>query len=109
MQRLAHRDQRAVWDCLRVIHAGVELEAFPFHIVAALRRVVPAPFGSFNEIDHQAARIRYAVQPPEAQVPQVELQVGQYLHEQPVLAHHEQTGDGSPRKLSDFLRSCGCK
>ena len=103
MQRLAHRDQGAVLDCLRVIHAAVELDAFPLHIVAALRRVVPAPFGSFNEIDPQATRIRYVVEPTEAQVPHAELRVGQYLHEQPVLAHYERTGDGSPRKVSDFV------
>jgi DNA-binding CsgD family transcriptional regulator len=103
MLRLSCRDQRAVLDCLRTTYATLDLEAFPRQVVAGLRRVVPAPFGSYNEIDHRAARIRYVVEPAEAQVPHLELVVRQYLHEQPVVAHYRRTGDGSPRKLSDFL------
>jgi len=84
-------------------YATLDLDAFPRQIIAGLRRVVPAPFGSYNEIDHGAARIRYVVEPPTAQVPNLEMVVRQYLHEQPVVAHYRQTGDGSARKLSDFL------
>src|SRR6266851_3484035 len=103
MSRLGHRDLRGVLDCLQTTYATLDLEAFPRQVVAGLRRVVPAPFGSYNEIDHRAARIRYIVEPVEAQVPHLELIVRQYLHEQPVVAHYRRTGDGSPRKLSDFL------
>jgi DNA-binding CsgD family transcriptional regulator len=84
-------------------YATLDLEAFPRQVVAGLRRVVRAPFGSYNEIDHRAARIRYVVEPAEAQVPHLEMVVRQYFHEQPVLAHYRRTGDGSPHKLSDFL------
>ncbi len=103
MLRLEPRDLRAVLDCLRMTYATLDLDAFPRQIVAGLRQVVRAPFGSYNEIDHRAARIRYVVEPPDAQVPNLEMVVRQYLHEQPVVAHYRRTGDGSPRKLSDFL------
>src|SRR5229473_5236903 len=103
MLRLGRRDLRAVLDCLRMTYATLDLEAFPRQVIAGLRRVVRAPFGSYNEIDHRAARIRYIVEPAEAQVSHLEMVVRQYLHEQPVVAHYRQTGDGSPRKLSDFL------
>jgi DNA-binding CsgD family transcriptional regulator len=43
------------------------------------------------------------VEPAEARVPHLDLDVGQYLDEQPVVANYRTTGDGSPRKLSDFL------
>src|SRR5712692_4899539 len=103
MHRLCHRDLPAVLDCLQMINATLDLEAFPRQVVAGLRRVVPAPFGSYNEIDHRAAQISYVVEPAEARVPNLELIVRQYLHEQPVVAHYRRTGNGSPRKLSDFL------
>ena len=103
MERLSRGDLRAVLDCLQTTYATLDIEAFPRQAVAGLRRVVPAPFGSFNEIDHRAATISYVVEPAEAQVSRLELVVGQYLHEQPMVAHYQRTGDGSARKLSDFL------
>jgi DNA-binding CsgD family transcriptional regulator len=84
-------------------YATLDLEAFPQQAVAGLLRVVPARFGSYNEIDYGTTRIRYVVEPGEARVPHLELIASQYRHEQPVLAHYLRTGDGSPHKLSDFL------
>src|SRR5437879_6497779 len=101
--RLSRGDLPAILDCLQTINATLDLEAFPRQVVASLRRVVSAPFGSYNEINHRAAQISYVVEPAEARVPHLELIVRQYLHEQPVVAHYRRTGDGSPRKLSDFL------
>jgi hypothetical protein len=103
MLRLSCRDFRAVLDCLRMMYATLDLEAFPRQVIASFRRVVPAPFGSYNEIDHRATRISYIVEPAEAQVSNVEMVVRQYFHEQPMMAHYRRTGDGSPRKLSDFV------
>jgi DNA-binding CsgD family transcriptional regulator len=103
MQRLGSRDLRAFQDSLRMTYATLDLDAFPRQVIAGLRRVVSAPFGSYNEIDHQAAKIKYVVEPAGARVSHLDLIVGQYLHEQPVVANYRKTGDGSPRKLSDFL------
>lgn len=103
MQRLGRRDLRAFVDCVRMTYATPDLDAFPRQVIAGLRRVVPAPFGSYNEIDYRAAKIRYVVEPAKARVPHLDLIVRQYLHEQPVVAHFRRTGDPSPRKLSDFL------
>lgn len=103
MHRLGRRDLKAALDCLRMTYATLDPEAFARQVVAALLRVVPAPFGSYNEIDRKATRIKYVVEPEEARVPHLELITGQYRREQPVLAHYLRTGDGSPHKLSDFL------
>ena len=103
MQRLNRRELGNVLDCLRTIYAALDLEAFPRQVVAGLRRVVSAPFGSYNEIERGATRIRYVVEPVAATVPHLELVVREYQHEQPVVANYLRTGDGSPRKLSDFL------
>jgi hypothetical protein len=103
MHRLSRRDLGAALDCLRMTYATLDLEAFPRQAVAGLLEVVPAPFGSYNEIERGATRIRYVVEPGDALVPHLEMVAGQYRHEQPVLAHYLRTGDGSPHKLSDFL------
>lgn len=103
MHRLNRRELESVLDCLRATYATLDLEAFPRQVIAALRRVVSAPFGSYNEIERGATRIRYVVEPAEATVPHLELAVREYQHEQPVVANYLRTGDGSPRKLSDFL------
>lgn len=103
MRRLSHRDLHAVLECLQTVYATLDVETFPRQVVAALRRVVAAPFGSYNEINPRAARIKYVVEPAGALVSGLELSTRQYMHEQPALAHYVRTGDGSPRKLSDFL------
>jgi DNA-binding CsgD family transcriptional regulator len=103
MRRLNRREFGTVLDCVRSIYATLDLDAFPRQVIASLRRVVRAPFGSYNEIDRGATRIRYVVEPAEATVPHLELTVREYQHEQPVVANYLRTGDGSPRKLSDFL------
>ncbi len=46
MLRLEPHDLRAVLDCLRMIYAT--LDAFPRQIIAGLRQMVPAPFGSYR-------------------------------------------------------------
>ena len=86
-----------------MMYTTLDPEACPRQVIAGLRRVVPAPFGSYNEIDHRAAEISYVVEPPEPQVPHLEMAVRQYLYEQPVVAHYRRTGHGLPRKLSDLL------
>jgi DNA-binding CsgD family transcriptional regulator len=103
MHRLSRRDLGAVLDCLRMTYATLDLDAFPRQVIALLRRIIPAPFGSYNEIDRGATRIRYVVEPGDARIPHLELSAGQYRHEHPVLAHYLRTGDGSPHKPSDFL------
>lgn len=103
MQHLNRREVASVLDFLQTTYACLDLEAFPRQVVAGLRRVVPAPFGSYNEIDRDAARIRYVVEPAEATVPHLEMTVREYQHEQPVVANYLRTHDPSPRKLSDFL------
>ncbi len=103
MLRLSRSDLGAALDCLRMTYATLDLEAFPRQVIALLRRIIPAPFGSYNEIERGATRIRYVVEPGDARVPHLDLIAGQYRHEHPVLAHYLRTGDGSPRKLSDFL------
>src|SRR6267142_244108 len=103
MHRLSRRDLGTALECLRMTYATLDLEALARQAIAALLRVVPARFGSYNEIEPGAARIRYVVEPGEARVPNLEMSAGQYRHEHPVLAHYLKTGDGSPRKLSDFL------
>jgi hypothetical protein len=86
MHRLSHRDLRSVLKCLPTVYAALDLEAFPRQVIAALRRVVQAPFGSYNEIDPRTTRIRYVVEPIEALVSGLELMRQRYMHEQPVLA-----------------------
>src|SRR5215831_14988286 len=96
MQRLNRRELGAVLDCLRTIYAALDLEAFPRQVVAGLRRVVSAPFGSYNEIERGATRIRYVVEPAEATVPHLELAVREYQNEQPVVANYLRTATAPP-------------
>jgi hypothetical protein len=103
MHRLSHLDLRSVLKCLPTVYAALDLEAFPRQVLAALRQVIQAPFGSYNEIDPRATRIRYVVEPIEALVSGLELKLLQYMHEQPVVAQYVRTRDPSAKKISDFL------
>lgn len=73
---------------------------------AALRevlRLVACDLVSLNEMDPVAGRIAYLAEPDTFGVPAGGTRVlGALLHEHPLIVHLAKTGDGSPRRISDF-------
>jgi DNA-binding CsgD family transcriptional regulator len=73
-------------------------------MLASLRRLVPADYVTYNEIDRQRRRVVYLGDPADWPAPPGALQAFQaHLHEHPMLTQYWRTRETAPLKFSDFL------
>jgi DNA-binding CsgD family transcriptional regulator len=96
----------------KVVEAIAEIEEpadFGMVALRALATVVPFDLGSFNEIDPEVPRAAFcaypdgAATPPEGMPPEDVEAFSDLVQQNPILQHQRVTGDGSARRLSDFL------
>src|SRR5438093_350914 len=102
MERLNSGSLRALLDALRDLHAIQDLDAFAANTLSALPKIVPSDVTVYNEVN--PPEIRWLEKPVVTdQVPGIKQAFERHMVEHPILAHHIRTGDGSARKISDFL------
>jgi DNA-binding CsgD family transcriptional regulator len=78
------------------------LDDFPSVVLASIERFVPSDLASYNEVDPVAGRAVVYGRP--RQPSPEEVRVWESLaHENPVLMYVLRTGDGSARRMSEFL------
>lgn len=97
---LGHHD-----SVLRAIHgvSSVEdLDDFGPTVLAQLEALIPSDQSSFNEVDPLAGRALVVGRPDPITPDQLEIWQ-KWAHQNPSLMHVVRTGDGSARRLSDFL------
>ena len=82
-----------------------DLDAFGPRVLAELAKVIPFTVGSFNEVDPLAGRARFDSHPPEAKLENEAAAAAfpRLVHQHPLAMFQQRTGDGSARRLSDFL------
>src|SRR5579862_5852552 len=97
------------WQAVLGVLAGVasveDLDSFGPRVLVELAEVIAYTVGSFNELDPLAHRARFDSHPPEAKS-QNEAAAAAFprlAHQHPVAMYQQRTGDGSARRLSDFL------
>ena len=94
-------------DALRVVarlDATLELTDFPAAALEALVAVIPCDVASYNEVDPRVPRIVEHSWPEDFVYPEGATERWAELrHEQPIYAHYVRTGDGSAKRISDFL------
>ena len=105
--RLSHKDYDILLACIGKLHACRSLEEFPQVTLRVCREAVACDSVTYNEIPLQpAARPLALAYPPTADnTPDLALQ-GQfqrYIEQNPILGYMRETGDGSARRISDFL------
>jgi DNA-binding CsgD family transcriptional regulator len=99
-------DERARHDAILQALHGVsmveDLDDFGPSVLAQVDALIPSDLASFNEVDPLAERARVVGRP--YQVTQDQIEVWQrWSHQNPALMRMLNTGDGSARRLSDFL------
>ncbi|MEP6668967.1 MAG: LuxR C-terminal-related transcriptional regulator [Chthoniobacter sp.] len=101
---LSDADYEQILDCIQAIHRCRQLEDFPRHVLAELRKLVSCYLAGYNEVDLQRQRFVVVFDPPRE-----DIESGLYanfaglMHEHPVITYFDKTGDGQALKISDFL------
>jgi DNA-binding CsgD family transcriptional regulator len=104
VEQLRRSDLAAVLRCIREVSALADLDTFPHRILASLRRLVPADFVSFTQVQRLGRRVVYHGEPRDWPSPPEALQAYRaHLHEHPMVTHYWRTGDTVPLRFSDFL------
>ena len=92
-----------VLTSIEAIYACRSLEDFPRVVIAALRQVVDCNRIGYNEINLKQQRAVFAVDPLNEMLVGLMEKFPSYMHQHPVIAYSEKTGDGQALKISDFL------
>ena len=109
-EHLRNRDLKAFLSCVQEISAIPSLEVFPEHVLRALEPVVPCDIAGYTELNSRDFSVpkNHLAQGGEL-VPDLfpdSLAVfSRHMHEHPLVAYFERTGDPQAMKMSDFLTS----
>src|ERR1035438_5970566 len=73
-------------------------------VVRELAKLVPSEWVVFNEIDLQSGQQRMVAEPGSFVVPpEIEPFLVEFADQHPLITYYTATGDGSAKKISDFL------
>jgi DNA-binding CsgD family transcriptional regulator len=94
---------RALIDGLAELYASPAYGEYPSRVIRVVSGLVPAESCSYNEMP-ATGPVTWQVDPPDVGAFRGGADAfRQHLPEHPVLKHHQQTGSGEPRRISDFL------
>lgn len=85
------------------MEAAEDLDVFPSEACHALRAVVECDSAVYNEVNPVARRTIVVAIPEDSLKPESAGVLDRYLEQHPTIHYIRTTGDGSARKISDFL------
>ncbi len=96
-------DLTALLEAVERIRLARDPDEFGRVALETVRSLVACSVASFNEVDPDAQRVVALVDPPDYTVSEAQVEAfGRLASEHPLIRHHA-TGDGTARKLSDFM------
>jgi DNA-binding CsgD family transcriptional regulator len=104
MERLSRRDLRALLEFVRDLHGRHDLDGLGEYVLRGLPRVVRSEITAYNEINPRRRRIAWRDEPSLASAfPEGREVFQRHMADHPLIRHYQRSGDGSARKISDFL------
>jgi DNA-binding CsgD family transcriptional regulator len=101
---LGATDFRRVLDLLGVLHAAADLDEFADLVVQSISHVVAADIVAYNEVDPRTSRLVARTEPVDRGGLPKQWELWQrHADQHPTYEHVRRTGDGSARRISDFL------
>jgi DNA-binding CsgD family transcriptional regulator len=101
--RLSSATGARLLEELTDLYALVPLEEFPIRVLALVQRLIGSDAASYNEIEVSTGALHVLVDPEVDGYNKLTGAFETFIHEHPVIAYVESTGDGSARTISDFL------
>jgi DNA-binding CsgD family transcriptional regulator len=107
MERLRQQDLRGLLDCVAEVYAHHDLDGFGRRVLELIPKLVSASYLAYNEFNPRRGRAHYFFDRPGIDLGPPDRTWDILRREQPLILHHQNTGDGTARKLSDFMsRRC---
>jgi hypothetical protein len=100
---LASGDLGELLDAVAALHEVERVEDFPAAALRVVRRLVPGDAAGYNEVDPTVPTLLLVTDPPTlAESAAVDRWI-ELSWQHPVLEHFRRSGDGSARRISDFI------
>jgi DNA-binding CsgD family transcriptional regulator len=93
----------ALSDGLAELYAPAGGEDWPARVVRAVSRLIPADSCSYNRFSGRTPLTWYVEPAEEEPQPEAARLFREHVPGHPLLAHHQATGDGAARRISDVL------
>ncbi len=103
MEAFTLRDQRALLEFFREIHAERDLAKMPGALLDAIDRVVPSEYSGFHEIDARNVGLGITAQKPNLVSPKDTPRFVHYLPEHPLFPIYARSPGTAPLKISDIV------
>jgi DNA-binding CsgD family transcriptional regulator len=103
MERATQHDFQCLLDCVAEVYAHHDPESFGQRVLGLVHNVVPASYAVYNEFNVRRHRGAHFVDSPGVNLGSPVSTWDLLLREQPLIHHYQRTGDGTARKISDFL------
>lgn len=101
---LGTKDLRRLFDGVQRLYRLQEHASFTTNLVDVLSELVPVDVASYDELNPSTKKTFFKIAPHDHPMPENGFEIlGQYLHQHPCVAYAHKSGDGRPRKISDFL------
>ena len=102
--QLGLSDYEGVLNVVRTAGEARDPDGFSRVVVRELAKLVPSDWVVLNEIDLQSGQQRMVAEPESFIVPpEIEPYLVEFADQHPLIMNHAATGDGSAKKISDFL------
>jgi len=98
-------DSEAILEAIAKTRFVDDPTRFPAVALEAIDRLVSCDVASFNDIDPATGRLVVLLHPPGYFIPaEYAAALARLADEHPLIRHHQQTGDGSAVKFTDFVQ-----
>ncbi|HWE82465.1 MAG TPA: helix-turn-helix transcriptional regulator [Gaiellaceae bacterium] len=104
MAVLRSSDYRGALETIQLVTRAGDSAEFARLVVERVAKHVPSDVVTLNEVDPVAGRVRYAAEPEAyAMPPDAPAILARHADAHPLIRYVAETGDGSARRISDFL------
>jgi DNA-binding CsgD family transcriptional regulator len=100
--RLSNGDLQGALTLIREVHSAPDLDAYRERVLG-VSELIPCQEIGYNEVEVETGQTYVRLHPPESAFPGITEAFSRWSHQHPVIRHHAETGDPTPRAISDFL------
>ena len=100
---MLRRDFELFQECISLIYGHYDLETFPQHMLSVIKTFIPADYLSYNLVDNEGVTVPSLIHPNFDRPSNLAQIFNRLAHEHPILQYHRMSGDGSAKRISDFM------
>jgi DNA-binding CsgD family transcriptional regulator len=100
---LTNDDYTSILEVLATLRAPQSREELARQAIPQLAKLLASDITSYNEVNPIAREVTGFIEPDEFDLTALAATLERFMHDHPVILHHQMTGDGEALRISDFI------